>query len=185
MPLVLVATAGAANANAYSDVAGADAVALYRSGPAPVAWLALTNDQKIQQLVGVTRDLDTSDFLGARATATQALEWPRTGTDYDSTILPPRLVMATIEQAILNAADLTADPLNVLDPLAAGIKRERVGPLETEYRDPTIQGGTAGVTAFDPRGLARFAPIVQRLLTPLVRSLVGSSWGSAEVVRGS
>lgn len=185
MALTLVATPGAANANAYTDVAAVDAAATYRSGPSAVAWLALTPDQKIQQLVAVTRDLDTSDFLGARATVTQALEWPRTGTDYDSAALPARLVMATIEQSIQNAVDLTADPLNVLDPLAAGIKRERVGPLETEYRDPTIQGGTAGVAAFDPRGLARFAPIVQRLLTPLVRSLVGSSWGSADVVRGS
>lgn len=182
MALTLVATPGAANANAYADVAAASAVAAYRVGGSAVTWLALTADQQIQTLVSAARDLDTSDFLGSRSTTTQAMEFPRNG----DTTLPANLVRANIELAFTYAADLTADALNVADPAGQGIKREKVGPLETEYRDPTIADGVAGVVAVDPRGLNRFPPIVQRLLTSLVRSAAAAGWGnSAIAVRGS
>jgi hypothetical protein len=184
MPLTLVATPGAANANAYADVATASAVAAYRVGGDAVAWLALTADQKIQTLVTASRDEDTLPFKGARATSTQALEWPRTGTAYDATTIPPPLVSSTIELAFSYApafaAGATIDPLN-LDTSDARIKRDKVGPLETEYFTPA---GVPEQFGIEVTGLERFPAMVQRLLAPLVW-LASPVWGSGAVVRTS
>lgn len=186
MPLTLVATPGASNANAYADQAAALAVASYRVGGSATAFVALGSDQQIQALVSAAKDLDTSDWIGARATTTQAMDWPRIVSGYDTSTLPPDLVRANIELAFSYAADLTSDALNTADPVLAGIKREKVGPLETEYRDPTIAGGVAGVLPMDARGLSRFPPLVQRLLWSLVRSASTAGWGnSAIAVRSS
>lgn len=183
MPLTLEPTIGGAASNAYADVAGADALVAYRVGAS--AWAALTPDQKIQALVTATRDLDTVSYRGSRATSTQALEWPRTGTAFGSDEIPPSLVAATIELALAFAATLSADVLNPAEPAAQGIKREKVGLIETEFFDQSIQGGIAGTATYDPRNLSRFPSIVQRLLTPLVLASAASGWGSATVRRGS
>jgi hypothetical protein len=180
MSLALVATVGAADANAYADVAAATAVAAYRVGGEAAAWLALTADQKIQSLVTATRDIDTVTFKGTRASTTQALEWPRTGTAYGSTVLPAPLVQATIEPAFSYApafavgADI--DPL-APDESAGRIKREKTAELETEWFAP---GTTAPYNE-----LARYPSIVQRLLAPLVWIAATGGWGSAVVTRGS
>lgn len=181
MPLALVATPGAANANSYATVVEADAYASYRVGGA--AWATLTPDQKIQALVTATGDIDTLEddpgFLGERTDGVQALAWPRTGTDYDDDELPGTLVFATIELAMSYVPAFAAG--STTDVLAAGsgngnIKREKVGPLETEY----FAAGSTAATAF-----SRFPSVVQRLLFAVVRLPPESAWGSATVSRSS
>jgi hypothetical protein len=44
-----------------------------------VAWASATNDQKNRALWTAVQRLDRERYLGARATSTQALQWPRTG----------------------------------------------------------------------------------------------------------
>ena len=43
------------------------------------AWASATDDQKNRALYTATQRLDRERFIGARATDTQALQWPRTG----------------------------------------------------------------------------------------------------------
>jgi len=43
------------------------------------AWESASDDQKNRALYTATQRLDRERFLGARATDTQALQWPRTG----------------------------------------------------------------------------------------------------------
>ena len=43
------------------------------------AWASATTDQKNRALVTATKRIDRERFLGARATNTQALQWPRDG----------------------------------------------------------------------------------------------------------
>lgn len=174
MPLTLVATPAAVNANAYATVAEAIAYADYRVGGA--AFIALTSDQKIQALVTATTDIDTVEddpgFIGERYTGTQALEWPR-----DSAVLPIDLVRANIELAMSYAPAFTAGT-DVLNAVVGNgnIKEDTVGPLTTVY----FEAGTVGATA-----LERFPAIVQRLLFGLVLHPVENEWGSAIVTRGS
>lgn len=180
MPLTLVATPGASEANAYATVAEALAHAEYRVGGA--AFVALTTDQQIQTLVTAARDIDTLEhdpgFLGDRATETQALAWPRTGTDYDDDELPAALVQANIELAMSYApafvAGFTGDVLNQ-NRTDGQVKRKKVDVLETEWFAPRTTEATA---------LERFPDAVQRLLVALV-VVVADSWGSAVVDRGS
>jgi len=196
MPLVLDATAGGPNANAYATQLQAIAAAGYRIGPNALAFIALTSDQQIQALVSGASDIDSLDsarvvgippvfdgwlieFLGDRASSTQSMEWPRinAGT-FASNVLPANLVEANIELAFTYAplfASGTSDPLN-LDTSAARVKRKKVDVLETEFFAP----GPAA------EALERFPAMVQRLLASLVSytKIVGN-WGSALVTRGS
>lgn len=189
MPLTLIATPGAANANAYATQAAALAAAPYRIGPNAVAFLALTSDQQIQALVSAAQDIDSLgnarvdgwliEFLGVRASDIQSMEWPRSGTgEFADNALPADLVEANIELAFTYAplfAAGTTDPLN-LDTNAARVKRKKVDVLETEWFEP-------GPTA---EALERFPALVQRLLSSLLSyRLITGVWGSAVVSRGS
>lgn len=175
MALTIDPAVGGASSNAYADVAAATTVATYRVGGSAAAWLALTPDQKIQTLVTATRDIDALLFKGARATGTQALEWPRTGTAYASTIIPAPIIAATIELAFSYATAVTAGT-DVLNPDTATIKREKVGEIETEYFTPSTP-----LTD----DLTHFPLIVQRLLAPLVWIAAASGWGNSLAVRTS
>ncbi len=44
-----------------------------------VAWASATTDQKNRALYTAAERIDRERFLGARATDTQSLQWPRTG----------------------------------------------------------------------------------------------------------
>lgn len=175
MTLTLRATAGAPDANAYATVEEADASLGYRVGAA--AWASLTADQKVQALVTATRDLDTLSFIGTRATATQALEWPRVGTPYPADAIPAKLVQATIEHAFSLVPAITGavegDPLA---PVPSNVKERTVDVITTVYFEPKPVGATT---------LERFSAPVQRLLTDLVRTVVTKAWGSSTAVRTS
>jgi len=80
MPIAIVATIGAADANSYLTLAEAQAIIDGFVQDADVtAWASATTDQKNRALFTATQRLDRERFLGARATDTQALQWPRTG----------------------------------------------------------------------------------------------------------
>jgi hypothetical protein len=80
MAVVIVATPGAANANSYVTLAEAQAIVDGFVEDADVAaWAAATSDQKNRALFTATQRLDRERYLGARATDTQSLQWPRTG----------------------------------------------------------------------------------------------------------
>lgn len=183
MPLTLVATPGSSSANAYATVVEATAIADYRLGSA--GWTSLSSDQKIQALVTAARDIDSLEgsapgliggFLGERSSDTQALAWPRAGSDYDEDELPKTLVDANIELALSYTPVIAAgtDVLNT-DRTNGNVKRKKVDVLETEFFAPNEDGALS---------MERFPPIVQRLLTPLV--LVATDvWGTGDVTRSS
>ena len=80
MAIVIVATPGAADANSYLTLADAQAIidGLVEDDDV-TAWASATTDQKNRALYTATQRLDRERYLGARATDTQALQWPRTG----------------------------------------------------------------------------------------------------------
>lgn len=173
----LIATVGGASSNTYATELEADTWLEFRLGAS--AWANFSEELKAQALVTATRDLDTLTFIGTKASSTQALEWPRSSTSYSADTLPAALVRATIELAFVYASELTADAtLDVLNPAAetGNIKRETAGPVETEYFASTSVAATA---------LERFPAVVQRLLTPLVRAITSTAWGSSLATRGS
>ena len=80
MAVTIDATAGGADANSYLTLSDAQAIIDGMVEDADVAaWASATDDQKNRALYTATQRLDRERFLGARATDTQALQWPRTG----------------------------------------------------------------------------------------------------------
>ena len=80
MAVTINASVGAEDANSYLTLADAQAIIDGFVEDADVtAWVSATTDQKNRALFTATQRLDRERFLGARATDTQALQWPRTG----------------------------------------------------------------------------------------------------------
>lgn len=173
--MALIATPGAADANAYATLAQANSYAADRVGGA--AFTALSDAQKEQAIITAAGDIDTigDRFIGDRSSDTQSMEWPRDG----SATLPTNLVKANIEYAMsfvpAFAAGYTGDVLNPsrTDGL---VKRRKVDVLETEWFEARTTEATA---------LERFPDVVQRLLASLVEP-EPSGWGTGPAItRGS
>jgi len=80
MAIVLDATTGGASANSYLTLAEAQAIVDGMVIDADVQhWGSGNTDSRNRALFTATQRLDRERFLGARATDTQALQWPRTG----------------------------------------------------------------------------------------------------------
>ena len=80
MAISIDASVGGAAANSYLTLAAAELVIEgFVQDDDVTAWASATADQKNRALYTATQRLDRERFLGARATDTQALQWPRTG----------------------------------------------------------------------------------------------------------
>jgi hypothetical protein len=164
MAIVLDATIGGANANSYLTLAAAQAlIDGFVEDDDVVAWASATTDQKNRALASATQRLDRERFLGARATDTQALQWPRTGvrkpdtyintytvgfpfritTDYfTDTEIPSQIEYAQCVLGLSGVEDY---------------KRVQIGSLSVE---------TAGASSM-ATGADRVPPIFERYLTGL------------------
>ena len=80
MAISIDATVGGASANSYLTLAAAELIIEgFVQDEDVTAWASATTDQKNRALYSATQRLDRERFLGARATDTQALQWPRDG----------------------------------------------------------------------------------------------------------
>ncbi len=82
MAITITATAGSASANSYITLTDANAIIDGLVVDDDVAaWIAdsTSDDYRNRALFTAAVRIDRERFLGARATDTQALQWPRTG----------------------------------------------------------------------------------------------------------
>jgi len=138
MPVTIIATAGAANANSYCTLAEANA---YHDARSVVAsWDNASNDEKSRALVMATRLLDEHvEWKGEASTGTQALGWPRTytydlnGNEIVGDVVPQKLKEAEAEFARqLLEADRSADSKTETE----GVKEMKVGEIEFTFEYP-------------------------------------------------
>lgn len=116
MALVLIATAGAVNANSYATVA--ECTAYHEAHLYSSPWTGASATQKTAALVWATRLMDDQfEYEGYKATVEQALQWPRGGAydrngyPIDYTEVPVEIKNAACEFARkLLETDRTADP---------------------------------------------------------------------------
>jgi len=101
--------------------------------PHAEAWTGADDDARDKALLHACRLLDlTLVWRGVPAVPGQPLAWPRaglTGMGVDSTSVPVSVRLAQMELALVT---LGADPMSTPD--TSGVKREKVGPVEIEYR---------------------------------------------------
>ena len=123
---------GVVDANAYVDVAYADA---YFTDRANSAWTG-TNIAKQAAIVNATDYIEmrfASLFRGKRKTTVQELSFPRIDKTFGE--MPTALKRACCEYAVRSlSAKLTPDP--VIHESGQGLERtrKRVGPIEKEVR---------------------------------------------------
>lgn len=132
---------GVANANSYVSVANARVYAEARGVTFPVS-----NDEVATFLIRATDYLEAQEceYQGERTSSDQALSWPRTGVvlncdDVPPNVIPKSLISAQVQLAMAVFAGFDLQP-NVSP--ADYVTREKVGPIETEYADPTKVGMT-------------------------------------------
>jgi hypothetical protein len=168
---------GLSTAVSYVSIADAD---LYHARRANQTWGNLTVGQKKAALVKATQyliDRYRKRWQGSRVKTTQALDWPRNWVkyvDYEYLTINGAQVIGgflyypanEVPPEVKNAcADLAASALTSELYAEQGpvVKREKVGPLETEYSEYSPQGRS--FPAID----GRLAVFLTNLGTMLVR----------------
>lgn len=155
MAVTVTATVGSASANSYLTVAGADVIANTMVGT--LSWSSASSDNKGRALISATNGLETMSWIGARATETQALAWPRTGAacgdkDYDDDEIPREVELATFDLAnalLDNPTLLRSAPSS--DALVTGVpnrdlRRLKLDVMEIEWRDDRSASTTKPIT---------------------------------------
>lgn len=175
MAISIDATVGGASANSYLTLAAAELIIEgFVQDDDVTAWATATNDQKNRALYTATQRLDRERFLGARATDTQALQWPRTGvrkpdtyintyaigfpfritTDYyTDTEIPSQIKQAQCVLAVYLNNNRDGMGLSGIEDY----KSVQIGTLRVESA-----GGSSSATGAD-----RLPPIYERYLTGL------------------
>ena len=172
MAVVIVATAGAANANSYLTLTDADALvdAMVLSSDAS-KWSTGNTDSRNRALAAAAQRLDRERFLGARATDTQSLQWPRTGVRkpdtyssrystgftitadyYTDTEIPDQIKRAQVELAVYLHNNTDGISLSGLEDY----KSVSIGSISIT---PNLTSGAVGAD--------RVPPLYERYLTGL------------------
>ena len=173
MAVSIDATAGGASANSYITLAEADTfVEAMVLGTDANKWSSGNTDSRNRALTAAAQRLDRERFLGARATDTQALQWPRTGVrkpdtyvntyatgfpfrisdDYfTDTEVPDQVKRAQIELAVYLKNNVDGISLGGLEDF----KNVKIGSLDVT---PDKSGAV---------GADRIPPMVERYLTGL------------------
>jgi len=173
MAITIDATVGGASANSYLTLNDAnDLIDGLVQNDDVTAWASATDDQKNRALYTAAQRIDRERFLGARATDTQSLQWPRTGvrkpdtyintyavgfpfritTDYfTDTEIPDQVKKAQAELAVYLNNNKDGLGLSGLEDY----KNVKIGSLDVT---PNNYGAT---------GADRIPPMVERYFTGL------------------
>lgn len=135
MSITVETGAGLPGADSYASIIAADARC---TSLGLTAWAALAEESKEIALRKATQFMATyrTRWAGRRVYQQQALDWPRYNVMVDgftvpSTIVPADVVNACIDLAV--RAGIGEDLLPDLDTGSNAIKKDKTGPLETEY----------------------------------------------------
>lgn len=157
------ATVGGANATSYISLDFANL--FFENMLKPNAWDSATPDEQKRALMTATQWLEEYDYWGERATATQALEFPRFGIDdengepelllglYDETVIPTPLGHAQCELAFYLLGLGAAAAGAALTTGSGPISSLKIGnSVEVRYAQQSATGTTTAPTT-DAGGL--------------------------------
>jgi hypothetical protein len=137
--IIVETGSGVANANSYVSVANARVYAEARGVDFPA-----DNDEAATMLIRASDYLEAQECLyqGKRTSSAQSLAWPRVGVvlncdEVPPNVIPKSLIAAQVQLAMAINAGFDLQP-NVSPQ--DYVTREKVGPIETEYADPTKVG---------------------------------------------
>jgi hypothetical protein len=184
MPVTVTATVGSASANSYLTVAAADDLANLYLGT--LSWSSATTDNKGRALIMATRYLDELSYVGARASTTQALLWPRTDAACGEWEFTDSEIPQPIKQATFDLAEYLLGDSNVLSGAGAGsselipgipnanLKRARIDVIDVEFN-------SAGQA--ESKNALNVVPHLKQVLGCLCLSSQNASVGTIAVLR--
>lgn len=184
MPVTVVATAGAADANSYLTVAAADALADLYLGT--LNWASASTDNKGRALIMATRYLDELSYIGEKASTTQALLWPRTEAECGDWIFTSSEIPKPVQQAAFDLAEHLLGDGAALSGGGAGsaelipgipnanLKRARVDVIDVEFNS-TQQA--------ESKNALNVLPHLSKVLGCLCLSSASSAFGALRVLR--
>lgn len=142
MSVTVIATVGGSTSNSFLTVADADAIANNMLNVAD--WTGASTDDKGRALIMATTDLTNLDWVGTRATTTQALAWPRTDAVINGRTIADNEIPREVKQgtfdlalALLQEAEGAAtggDGELVPGVPNADLKRLKLDVMEIEWR---------------------------------------------------
>ncbi len=139
-----------ANANSFVTIAEVRAYAAERG-----VTLSVTDDDVAIQLIKSKDYLESfaMRYQGEMSNEGQSLQWPRTDVYlYGSeTAFPSNLIPKELKAAQKATVVALAQGVDIMPNYSASdfVTREKVGPIETEYADPTKVGIVPTLTAVD------------------------------------
>lgn len=137
MAIIVEDGTGLPNAEAYISTADADT---YHGNRGNAAWAALAAPAKEAALRQATDFMSTAlRWAGSRVSATQALDWPRTGTELNGYPVASDVVPEPVRRACAELA-LRASAGSLLPDAEQVVVEETVGPLTTKYAAPSASG---------------------------------------------
>lgn len=148
MAASIISTVGGASSNSYLTVSAAQDIADIRLGT--LAWTTATTDQKTRALISACQLLGQLDWIGSRATTTQALPWPRTGAEcgekrYTASEIPDELLEGQFDlaEALLTTPDLVSGNSSALAELIPGIPNSSLKSARLDVISVDFQQGGA------------------------------------------
>ena len=182
MAVTIDATAGGANANSYITLSEANTFVEAMIESTDVGkWTTGTDDSRNRALTAAAERLDRERFLGARATDTQARQWPRTGVrkpdtyvntyatgfpfriseDYfTDTEIPDQIKRAQIELAVYlknNTDGISLSGLNDFKNVKIGnldVTPDKSGAVGADHVPPMFERYLTGLRISGPGNIA-------------------------------
>lgn len=135
MSLIVEDGSGVAGAESYASVAAADARC---ASLGATDWAALAIGAREIALRKATQfmALYRVRWAGRRCTPAQSLDWPRHGVTVDSFAVASNIVPVEVINACIDLAARAGAGAELLPDLDTGsnvIRKDKTGPLETEY----------------------------------------------------
>lgn len=143
MAATIDATVGGSSANSYVELSEFNDYLDARPFATTTDAAGRTDDEKTRALIAAAKRIDQEEFAGTKASAIQALKWPRVGAkDDDGRTYPSDTIPQVVKdaQCELAIAYLTADGDAWADTGLGGFEFVQVGPLQVRPR----QGQAAG-----------------------------------------
>ena len=133
--LTIETGAGLPDAESYASIAAAD---VRCASLGVISWTALAEADKEIALRKAMIFMATyrTRWAGRRVYQRQALDWPRYNVAVDGFIVPSTVVPADVVHACIDLAVRAGSGEDLLPDLDTGsnaIKRDKVGPIDTEY----------------------------------------------------
>ncbi|AMR77676.1 DnaT-like ssDNA-binding protein [Cupriavidus nantongensis] len=158
-------TTGSPTADSYVSVAEADA---YHSKRGNTAWAGVAADDKESALVRATGYVDAEySWKGVRASAGQALAWPRYDVRTDGYPVDPDVVPQRVKDAVCELALKTRTGELSPDISPQQVVEQTVGPITRKFAPAERNGGQKRYAYVDS----------------LLRQLVAGGGGQIRLVR--